>query len=524
MRTALCRNCPAVIGLTLVFLLASIPGDAQTADQGTASTPNPAELLARIEALNRRVDELSRLVETLRTRAPEASKSETPQTTGSPAMAVSAENRPVPAVNTVPARPTSSEQLPKEISLLRFSGDFRLRLDGIIRPAFNAETSDQQSLTHVQNIRGRYRLRLNIDSDIHPMVSFHGQVASGPVNNPLTLDQDFAGITARHPFQINEAWVNFHPAKWVVLHGGRVQETFADYNLRYLFDDDLTVNGFNQRFTVDLSNRRAGLRRIEFRAGQYIFTNPNIAIVTPGNLGPTGAVIGSTGRAAQMFHQGFLVEQGLSPKASHTFGADIQVYRNANQIQFASTQAGFPLLVQNPLGVALSGPLPGTGNATTTPGGAIYTARNFQVARLIYRFDHEGNKSGRQDYPVSINIQVSRNVGTGAAQRDGLMASFRIGRIKKAWDYSFLYLFAIKGANSMISQLTDDDLGTLTGVNVRSHHFRFDLGLSKRIQFQSLFFTQNELSNSGQFPNFYVPVNGYAPRLYRFQEQVLFAF
>jgi hypothetical protein len=190
-------------------------------------------------------------------------------------------------------------------------------------------------------------------------------------------------------------------------------------------------------------------------------------------------------------------------EVSHTLVADLQVYRNPNQIQFASTPAGFPILVQNALGFALSGPLPGTGNATTTPGGAIYTARNFQVARLLYRFDYEGIQSARQEYPISVNLQVSRNVGTGAAQRDGLEASFKIGRVKRAWDYSFLYLFAIKGANSMISQLTEDDLGSITGVNARSHHFRFDLGVSKRIQLQNLFFMQNELSNSGQYPNFF---------------------
>jgi hypothetical protein len=102
-----------------------------------------------------------------------------------------------------------------------------------------------------------------------------------------------------------------------------------------------------------------------------------------------------------------------------------------------------------------------------------------------------------------------------------MTASFKAGRIKKAWAYTMLYTFAIKGANSMISQLTDDDLGTLTGVNIRAHHFRFDLGLSKRIQLQNLFFAQKELSNSGQYPNFFVPVNAYTPRLYRFQEQIL---
>jgi hypothetical protein len=225
-----------------------------------------------------------------------------------------------------------------------------------------------------------------------------------------------------------------------------------------------------------------------------------------------------------MFHQGVILEQGLSSKASQQFGTDVQVYRNPNQIQFASTAAGVPIMVQNGLGITLSSPIPGTGNATTTPGGTIYSARNFQVARLTYRLDYTGLKSRRQEYPLTLNFQVARNVGTGQPQRDAMLANVKIGRIKSRWDHSFLYMFGIKGANSMISQLTDDDLGTSSGVNIRSHFFRFDLGLAKGIQLQNLLFIQNELSNSGQFPNFFVPMGAYTPRQYRFQEQILFIF
>jgi hypothetical protein len=225
-----------------------------------------------------------------------------------------------------------------------------------------------------------------------------------------------------------------------------------------------------------------------------------------------------------MFHQGILIEQGLSTKLSQVYGADVQLYRNPNQIQFASTPAGVPILVQNALGVALAGPLPGTGNATTTPGGAIYTAHNFQVARLHYRLDYTGLKSSRQEYPIALTFQVARNIGTGQRQRDALLAAVKVGRVRARWDQSFQYLFALKGANSMISQLTDDDLGTLTGVNIRSHFFRFDVGLARSIQLQNLLFIQNELSSPGQFPNFFVPLGSYAPRQYRFQEQILFLF
>jgi hypothetical protein len=89
---------------------------------------------------------------------------------------------------------------------------------------------------------------------------------------------------------------------------------------------------------------------------------------------------------------------------------------------------------------------------------------------------------------------------------------------------AFLYVFSIKGANAMISQVTDDDLGTGSGVNIRTNHFRFDYGLSRKVTLQSLLYIQNELRNSGQFPNFFVPLNAFTPRQYRVQEQIVFSF
>lgn len=426
-------------------------------------------------------------------------------------------------IDKVAAQAAQSESAIRRIGPIRFSGDLRLRGDAIWRPAFTNPGPGQTALPHVQNIRARYRLRLNLDADVNSWVSVHGQLTTGPQNNPLTLDQEFGATVARHPFFINEAWIDFHPTKRFSIQGGRVQEVFAD-NSRFLFDDDVRFNGFNEKFVHTFDKPAAGFKSIELRAGQYIFTNPNVAIVTPGNLGPTGAKIGSTGRASQMFHQGLLFNQQISEKASQQFGADIQLYRNPNQIQFSSTAAGLPVIVQNSLGLALSGPLAQGGNATTTPGGAIYTARNFQVARLTYRLDHHGFKSGNSEYPISFNLQVARNIGTGQRERDSLLTALKVGNVRNRGDQSFLYLFSIKGANSIISQLTDDDLGTIVGVNIRAHHIRHDIGLGKGVQLQSLLFIQNQLRNSGQFPNFFVPLNAFTPRQYRIQEQIVFTF
>jgi len=250
-----------------------------------------------------------------------------------------------------------------------------------------------------------------------------------------------------------------------------------------------------------------------------------VAIVAAGSpLAQAGAVIGSTGHSSNLLHQGVLINQKFNDRWSSQFGGDLQLYRNPNQIQLASTANGVALIVQNGLGIALSGPLTGTGNATTTSGGAIYTARNFQIARLTYRLNWAGFQSRGRAYPVTFNIQAARNVGVGLKERDAILASLQIGKVVNRGDMAFLYVFSTKGANSMISQVTDDDLGTNSGVNIRTNHFRFDYGLAKKISLQSLIYIQRELRNSGDFPNFFVPLNAFTPRQYRIQEQIVFTF
>jgi hypothetical protein len=434
---------------------------------------------------------------------------------------------PLVAAPAEPQTPTVEQRLAKvegqalKIGPVRFSGDFRLRFDGTFRSA--TEPPDPP-LEHVQNARARYRLRLNFDTDIHPNLSFHGQLATGPLNNQLSTNQDFTSIAVRAPFTLSEAWIEYRPTKPVQMQAGRVQEIFAD-NSRFLFDDDIRFNGFNEKYVAAFKPNGAYLSSLELRAGQYILSTPNVAVIAPNSpLARAGEVVGTTGRSATLFHQGLLANQTFNKKWNSQIGADIQLYNHPNQIQLASTTDGLVLLVQPGIGIALSGPLPGTGNATTTPGGVVYTAPGFQVARLTYRLNYAGFTRGDHAFPVTFNVQLARNVATGINERDAMLAALQVGRITKRGDMSFLYVFAIKGANSMISQVTDDDLGTGTGVNIRTNHFRFEYGITRKVTFQTLFYAQDSLRRSGQFPNFFVPLGDFAPKTYRVQPQLVFAF
>jgi hypothetical protein len=224
-----------------------------------------------------------------------------------------------------------------------------------------------------------------------------------------------------------------------------------------------------------------------------------------------------------MFDQGVFVKGRIKSGWSHYMYTNMALFRNPNQIALMSTSEGLAALVNPVVGSVLNGPLVGTGSATTMPGGGIYTADHYQVAHLAYRITKEGWMLGKEEFPVFLDLHASRNVGT-SFQRNAWMATLNAGQIKKRADVRVLYFYAVKEANSMISQFTDDRLGTNTGVNVRTHSIRLDVGLASFLQWQNLFYIQNEISPNDPARHFYVPIQRGAGTQYRAETDMFVNF
>jgi hypothetical protein len=404
----------------------------------------------------------------------------------------------------------------KSVNGFQFSGDFRLRLDAQLR-------SGNDVAPPLQNVRSRYRLRLNLDKELDPRFRFHMQLSTGPYSNPITNDQDMAGITAKHPFSISEAYVDYRPTGRVTLRAGRSEEVFAD-NMRFLWDDDVRFNGFQQTVRLPLATNPLGFASLEIRAGEYILSNPAVYILSASSpYVAAGYQPGQKVRSSNLFHPGAVLRGNLGSKWSQQVMGGVQIYRNQNQIQLASTAGGFPVLVSNSLGLALSGPPGGTGNATTTPGGAMFTAPDFHVSQLGYRIERKGLRLGGRDLPAWLDFQVSRNHGAPSL-RDAFMVSANLGSVRQLGDVRGLYQFALKDANSMISQFTDDDLGTGSGVNLAVHAFRIDIGLARFLQWQNLLFLQHQRRASNPSEQLFVPLARGANQTIRYLGQLAFTF
>jgi hypothetical protein len=434
------------------------------------------------------------------------------------------------------------ENLSKGIAGFHFSGDFRLRGDGIVR----SEDADGAA---EQNIRGRLRARFNIDRGIGDQLAVHLQLGSGNFDNPLTDDTDFGGSATPGPLFLREAWVNYHPNSTLNLQGGRMYDVFQDGS-RFMWDEDVRFDGTQESVGASPGDNPLGITRIDFRAGQYVLTNPNLqvlpslkqctqvpqtittlpaTITTPATLPAACAYLsagyspGQNVRAADMFDQGFFIKGRINPGWSQYVYSDFIAYRNPDQIALASTSAGLPVLVNTIPGVTLAATLPGTGNATTLPGGGIYSASHFQIAHVAYRLTYDGAKVRGESFPVFLDVQGSRNVGTSFL-RNAWIAMINAGDIQRAGDVRFQYAYAEKDANSMVSQYTDDQLGTNSGVNIRTHVIRFDLGLTRYLQWQNILYIQNPISGNDPAKHFYVPVPLGVNTQYRATSSLLVSF
>jgi hypothetical protein len=230
------------------------------------------------------------------------------------------------------------DQVDKAISALnkglagfRLSGDVRLRSDNTFR-------SSTSVAGPAQNVRARYRVRLNVDRAISDQVDTHVQLGSGTFNNPLTFDTDFAGVNTRGALFLTEAWGAYHPNKHFDFRGGKMSGVFAD-NEQFLFDDDVRLNGFQEIARVPIGSSSLGKMSLEFRGGQYVLTNPNVQVLPtasqcasaspPANCAyvAAGFAPGRKVPSTNLFDQGFAIAAN-GEHWSHQFASDMEVWRN----------------------------------------------------------------------------------------------------------------------------------------------------------------------------------------------------
>jgi len=440
---------------------------------------------------------------------------------------------PLPAPQAAVAAPSDAVQkaidaINANLRGFRLSGDFRLRFDTLDRSANTDFGSSDNRSTPMQRDRERYRVRFNVDKDLfykdgadRSLATFHLQLATDPFNNPNTMDTDFAGLATRAPISIAEAYMDFKPTKSLTLRAGRTTELYAD-NRQFVYDDDIRFNGFHE--TYRWTGKKNGLF-VQLAAAQYILTDPNVQVVPAGSPFLTaGYSLGQRVPSSGFFDQGITVGSNIGKKWSHNETVNYFAVREPNQIQLASTAAGAPLFQNSPVvGATLISALGETGNATTTPGGAIYFASAFHVVREAFNLNYSGRMLMGHNFPFQLFLQGTQNTGA-SIQNHAYMLGWSLGQASRLGDVQIQYQYFRKPANAFISQFTDDDIGTGTGVNLKGHEIRLNFGLTRFLAWENRLYIMNGISRNDPTINFFVPLQQGYNTQFRLHSQFVFTF
>ncbi len=440
-----------------------------------------------------------------------------------------------PPATPAPADAATLDSLQKTVNAInaklggfKFSGDLRFRFDLLSRSANAALPPTDNRATPAQRARERIRVRLNVDKDLfynekdeHPLVKFHLQLATDPYNNPITMDSDFAGLGTRAPFSIAEAWAEAMPVKGVTLRIGRTSEIFAD-NRQFMFDDDIRFNGFHETYHLATKDNKAF---VDFKAGQYILTDPNVQVVPAGSpYLAAGYKAGQRIPSAGFFDTGATVGGNLSKKWKADGTINYVVYREPNQIQLASTANGAALFANNPIvGATFIGNLGGTGNATTTAGGGTYFANDFHVVREAFNLTYAGTPWRGHNMPLTMMAHFTQNTGA-SIQNKAYMFGAALGEAKKLGDVQIQYQYYFKPANAFVSQFSDDDVGTGSGVNIKNNQIRVNFGITRWLAWENRLYIQKGITTNNPAIGFFVPLQQGYNTQFRWHSHLAFTF
>jgi len=123
----------------------------------------------------------------------------------------------------------AKELIPQWVSKTKLYGDFRLHYQYV-------DVQDQRSQS-----QGRFRVRLNLDIEVAEKVKFIFGIASGG-NDPRSANQSFGGDWDKKQININYAYVNYSPFKWLNLEGGKMANPIYTVS-QLLWDEDINPEG-----------------------------------------------------------------------------------------------------------------------------------------------------------------------------------------------------------------------------------------------------------------------------------------
>ena len=378
----------------------------------------------------------------------------------------------------------------KNVGPFSFSGDMRLREE----PFFGGPADESQ----VRN-RMRFRLRFNANAKLSDEFSGGFTLATGDINNPVSVMQTTNQLGTRKPFELDRAFLEYRPRyfKPLMLTGGKISQPWVGTEL--VWDKDLNPEGLAQTLNFDLESTPV-LKRIALVGFELPFAETAGVSLTNKSIVQT-AVYGG------QLQTEWRLADWLKFSASTAF----YNWHLADPVAFAvaTATAASPdlgLLRLNANGnqnsvVTTTGTLIATGQKVIT--NAQFSSK-FGLLDTIGRFDI---KTPDEKWPVAIlgdfvqntkacanagNIRPSpantaletfaqsRNAACDPHQRRGYWLEARAGRAQKRGDLSFAYARIFVEREAVLGAFNYSEIRQAT--NVSQHKVEAFYQLENNIQ------------------------------------------
>jgi hypothetical protein len=261
---------------------------------------------------------------------------------------------------------SNSKQELKWYDKLDFSGDLRLRYDGI---------NWENHYDNGRRDRFRFRLRFGVKSDVLDSLTVGFQLRSGNPNNPISDNQSFDEGFNKFKISIAQAYVNWRPIKPLSITAGK----FSPKNLWTVsdmqYDDDVVTEGAMELFTWE-----PGGPVKEFNLNFYQF------VLNESGSSADSYMFG--GQAVPIF--------ALNRTNELAVGAGFEAITNPHKVadlyfnEDLTTDAGYVTNFVDPITRKI--------------------VSKFQVGDLFFQWEN----TALSDWPIKINVYLYKNFGASS--------------------------------------------------------------------------------------------------------------
>jgi len=365
---------------------------------------------------------------------------------------------------------TSTQEGQKRLSALesvvgrfRFGGDVRVRDDSIF----------QDCPTCLDRNRARLRVRFGFDGKLNEDFIGGFYLATGSLGDSNSTNETLTNFFTRKTIGLNRGYISYQPVahRWLQLTGGKFLYPWQRTSVT--FDPDLNPEGFNEKFSFDLST--PVLKNFTAQGIQLLYNENNNAKFSTGH---DSFAVG--GQVSGKIDLGFMTS---TPSFTLLNWRNEDAILNASAFAVQATTTG--------TGTTSNGNVPGEGpgcasglnlptfapcvygpqgftNATfTDAGGKIHFLSQFLYADLIL---NNQIKTGLSRFPLNLLLDYENNLNAAdhpldvkgnptnlGKQSHGYLVDVSLGQTKSRNDVQFGYAFEREEQDAITSSFAESE-------------------------------------------------------------------